>query len=156
MCARADALLASLLSTSDFACVLFCCDYGCVVLFVMQNATGFVQLHDDHVRYCMSFKSIIGDDLTVVVLLIVIVLFSPEGPHTVTRELVSNIQDRYLILLKHYLESRYTYVRAAVMFPELMSKMKELKEFANDHGKCLVDINPHEIEPIMLEILDLK
>lgn len=126
------------------------------MLSVVQNATGFVQLHDDHVRYCASFKSIIGDDLTVVVLLIAIVLFSPEGPHAVTRELVSNIQDRYLVLLKHYLESRYTYVRAADMFPELMSKMKELKEFANVHGKCLVDINPHEIEPIMLEILDLK
>jgi nuclear receptor subfamily 1 group I len=69
---------------------------------------------------------------------------------------VSDVQDRYLVLLKHYLESRYGYSRAAVMFPELMSKLRELKEFAEIHGRCVVDINPSEIEPIMLEILDLK
>lgn len=123
---------------------------------ILKNATGFVQLHDDHVRYCKSIKSIIGDDIAVVIMLLVIVLFSPEGPHVIMRELVSNIQDRYLILLKHYLESKYTYIQSAEMFPQLMSKIKELKDFAEVHGKCLVDINPSEIEPIMLEILDLK
>jgi hypothetical protein len=108
------------------------------------------------VRYCKSVKSITGNDLNIVIILLVIVLFSPEGPHAVSRELVSNVQDRYLVLLKHYIESRYGYGRAAVMFPELMSKIRELKEFAEIHGRCLVDINPREIEPIMLEILDLK
>jgi hypothetical protein len=123
---------------------------------ILKNATGFDKLHDDHVKYCKSIKSIIKDDLTIVVLLIVIVLFAPEGPHVVTRELVSNIQDKYIVLLKHYLESKYMYARSAEMFPQLMSKMKELKELAEDHGKYLLDVNPSEIEPIMLEILDLK
>lgn len=123
---------------------------------MLQNATGFVQLHDDHVKYCKSIKSITGNDLNIVIILLAIVLFSPEGPHAVSRKLVSNVQDRYLVLLKHYLEAHYGYGRAAVMFPELMSKLRELKEFAEIHGKCLVDINPREIEPIMLEILDLK
>ena len=123
---------------------------------ILKNATGFVQLHDDHVQYCKSIKSIIGDDLAIVIILLVIVLFSPEGPHVIARELVSNIQDRYLILLKHYLEAKYSYAHSAEMFPQLMSKVKELKEFAEVHGRCLVDINPSEIEPIMLEILDLK
>lgn len=123
---------------------------------ILKNATGFVQLHDDHARYCKSIKSIIGDDLAVVIMLLIIVLFSPEGPHVVMRQLISDIQDRYLVLLKHHLESKYGYVQSAEMFPQLMSKIKELKDFAEVHGRCLVDINPREIEPIMLEILDLK
>jgi len=86
----------------------------------------------------------------------VLVLFSPDGPHVIMRELVSNIQDRYLILLKHYLEAKYTYSRSADMFPQLMTKMKELNALAQVHGRTLLDVNPQEIEPIMLEILDLK
>lgn len=123
---------------------------------ILKNATGYVQLHDDHIRYCQSVKSIIGNDLTIVVILLVLVLFSPEGQHVVARELVSNIQDRYLILLKHYLEAKYTYVRTAEMFPQLISKIKELNSLAEVHGRILLDVNPQEIEPIMLEILDLK
>lgn len=86
----------------------------------------------------------------------VLVLFAPDGPHVIMRELVSNIQDRYLILLKHYLEAKYTYSRSADMFPQLMTKMKELNALAQVHGRTLLDVNPQEIEPIMLEILDLK
>ena len=123
---------------------------------ILKNATGFVKLHDDHVRYCKSMKCNIGNDLTIVVILLVIVLFSPDGPHVTLREVVSNIQDKYLILLKHYLESKYTFVKAAEMFPILMTKLQELNELADYHGKYLLDINPRDIEPIMLEILDLK
>lgn len=123
---------------------------------ILKNATGFVKLHDEHVLYCKSMKCIIGNDLTIVVILLVIVLFSPDGPHVTLREIVSNIQDKYLLLLKHYLESKYTFVKAAEMFPALMTKLKELNELADNHGKYLLDINPRDIEPIMLEILDLK
>ncbi len=42
------------------------------------------------------------------------------------------------------------------MYPELMAKLKELRPLAELHGKYLLDVNPREIEPIMLEILDLK
>ena len=36
---------------------------------ILKNATGYVQLHDDHIRYCQSMKSLIGSDLTIVVIL---------------------------------------------------------------------------------------
>ncbi len=123
---------------------------------ILKNATGYIHLHDSHVNYCKSLKSLVGDDLIIVIILLVTVLFSPEGPHVNVREVISNIQDKYLLLLKHYLESKYSFIHAADMYPSLMSKMKELKELAESHGKYLLDINPREIEPIMLEILDLK
>jgi len=36
---------------------------------ILKNATGYVQLHDDHIRYCHSMKSLIGNDLTIIVIL---------------------------------------------------------------------------------------
>lgn len=123
---------------------------------ILKNATGYDDLHDRHVSYSKSIKTMVPDDLTIVILMIVIVLFSPESPHVTLRETVSNIQDKYLILLKHYLEHKYTYHRSSDLFPKLMMKLNELKDLAEIHGKYLLDVNPGEIEPIMLEILDLK
>ena len=123
---------------------------------ILKNATGYVQLHDDHVNYCKSFKAIIGDDLTIVILLLLTLLFSPDGPHVIDHQLVSDTQDKYLTLLKHYLEAKYSFTNANTMFGQLMSKLMELKQLAEIHGKYLLDLNPNDIEPIMLEILDLK
>ena len=123
---------------------------------ILKNATGFVQLHEEHVTFSKSFKAIIEEDLPIVIILLAVVLFSPEGPHVTYRDVVSNIQDKYLLLLKHYLEARYSYQKAAEMYPQLMYKIKELKELGEGHGKYLLHIDPTEIEPIMLEILDLK
>ncbi len=123
---------------------------------ILKNATGFVELHQEHVNYCKSFKALVKEDLPIVIILLVVVLFSPEGPHVTYRDVVSNIQDKYLILLKHYLEARYSYQKAAEMYPQLLFKIKELKELGEGHGKYLLHIDPTKIEPIMLEILDLK
>ena len=123
---------------------------------ILKNATGYVKLHDDHVNYCKSFKAIIGDDLTIVILLLLTLLFSPDGPYVMDHQLVSDIQDKYLTLLKHYLEGKYSFSKANTMFGQLMSKLMELKQLAVNHGKYLLDLNPNDIEPIMLEILDLK
>ena len=123
---------------------------------ILKNATGYVQLHDDHVNYCKSIKNMVKEDITLISIMVVIVLFSPEGQHVTLRGLISNVQDKYLVLLKHYIEYKYGYTKAAEMYSLLISKMKELKELAEVHGKYLLDVNPREIEPIMLEILDLK
>ena len=123
---------------------------------ILKNATGYIELHNDHVNYCRSFKGLIGDDLTIIVILLAVMLFSPEGVHVVTRGVVANVQDKYLVLLKHYLEAQYGYAHAAQIFPDLMAKLKELKELADVHSKYLLDLNPSDVEPIMLEILDLK
>ncbi len=123
---------------------------------ILKNATGFDEMHEEHVNFCRSFKAIIGDDLPIVIILLAVVLFSPEGPHVTYRDVVSNIQDKYLILLKHYLEHRYSHQKAAEMYPQLMFKIKELKDLGEGHGKYLLHIDPTKIEPIMLEILDLK
>lgn len=129
---------------------------GVIPTDILKNATGYVQLHDDHVRYCRSIKSIIGNDIMLLVILLVLVLFAPDGPHVVAREVISNIQDRYVILLKHYLEAKYTFKRSAHMFPQLLEKIRELNSLVENHAKILMDINPQEIEPIMLEMLDFK
>ena len=40
------------------------------------------------------------------------------------------------------------------MMPQLMVKIKELDVIADEHSTYLDGLNPHQVEPIMLEILN--
>ena len=123
---------------------------------ILKSATGFVELYNAYVEYCKSLRLIIGNDNVIIAIMLVIGLFSPEGQHVLARQLISEFQDQYLTLLKHYLEANYSYSRTAEMFPKLLCKIKEIKDFADKYGKVVMDVNPSEIEPLMLEILDLR
>ena len=129
---------------------------GLIPTAILKNATGFVQLHEDHVQYCRSMKAIIHNDRRCVALLLAITLFTANGLNVVCRDIVANIQDKYLILLKHYLEAEYSYSGSQDMYPVLLSKLAELRNLSDNHAKFLLDVNPSEIEPIMLEVFDLK
>lgn len=123
---------------------------------ILKNATGYDKLHEQMVLFCRSVKNIIGDDISIIILIMIIVIFSPEGMHVLMRQHISNVQDKYIVLLKHHLEARYSYSRSSEMLSDLLFKIKEMKEMNKTHGNVFSDLNPGEIEPFMLEILDLK
>ena len=58
-----------------------------LVIFLFNNIL-FIELID----ILRSIKSIIGNDIMLLVILLVLVLFAPDGPHVVAREVISNIQ----------------------------------------------------------------
>lgn len=125
---------------------------------ILKSATGHVmkQLHEDHVMMCRKMKELTGNDLTLFIILQVMILFSPEYVHINQRALVSNIQDRYCILLKHYMESTYSFRAAQDMFPAILQRLSEMKKYSEEHGKILLHVNPREIEPMLLEVFDIK
>ncbi|CAH1783775.1 unnamed protein product [Owenia fusiformis] len=129
---------------------------GEVPTAILKAATSYYKLHDEHVAYCKSMKELLQDDVRIIIILLVISLFSPECPFVSCREEVSNIQDRYVVLLKHYLEANYSYQHAKCMFPQVLLKLGELKQLGERHAKVLLEVDPKEIEPLMLEIFDLK
>lgn len=123
---------------------------------VLKRATGYGQFHEEHMRYCKTVKPLTQDDPTIMSLLQCIALFCPDRPNVPNREIVSDIQDKYICYLKHYIESRFSFRQARYLLPKLLSKMNELQEITENHGRVLLHVNPSEIEPLMLEIFDLK
>ncbi|XP_074643728.1 vitamin D3 receptor B-like [Tubulanus polymorphus] len=129
---------------------------GEIPTIVLKKATGYVELHEEHVKYCQSLKPLIQNDTNIMGIMQTISLFSPDRPNIRERESVSNLQDKYMSLLKHYLESRHSYAHARNLYPRLLSKLDELQQLTENHGKVLLHVNPNEIEPLMLEVFDLK
>lgn len=129
---------------------------GLIPTAILKRATGLHDLHDNHTNYCKTLKQLSNDDVTVLALLQVIAIFNPDGHMVKNKTFISDMQDKYMVLLKHYLESEITIEFGQKVFVHLLLKVQELKGLTGEHAKILLQVDANQIEPLMLEILNLK
>ena len=129
---------------------------GTIPTTILKKTTGLGEIHDMHTSYCRTLKEITGDDFGLFALLQIIVVFDPDGETVLNREMVSNIQDKYLVLLKHYLEAEFSFTKGQEFFATLVQKIADMRELNDYHSRVLLQVNPADIEPLMLEVLNLK
>ena len=129
---------------------------GVIPTTILKSGTGFEDLHKEHILMCKSFKALVKNDQMLISLMVILTLFNPQGAAVSCKDLLANLQDKYLILTKHYIEAKYSYAVATSMFTDLLLRMRDLRGISEKHGRVLLDVNPMQVEPIMLEILDLK
>jgi len=65
-------------------------------------------------------------------------------------------QNSYYYLLRRYLESIYPGCEARSVFLKLIQKISELHRLNDDHVRVYLDVNPKDVEPLLIEIFDLK
>ena len=123
---------------------------------VLKKSTGYGEIHDIHTDFCRKMKELIGSDTVAFALIQLICSFNPEGKDIKCPAQVSNLQDKYIILLKHYLESEFSYSGGQTLFFKLMMMLLDMRRVADFHNEILLKANPREIAPLMLEVLDLK
>ncbi|XP_025095026.1 nuclear hormone receptor HR96-like isoform X2 [Pomacea canaliculata] len=123
---------------------------------ILKEATGLCTLHNLHVRYCRTLKAVVQNNFTLYALMQVLIIFNPDGNNLIDRELISNLQDKYINILKHYLEAQYSYEHAHEYFAAILDRLSELKSVGEEHSRILLQVNPCQIEPLMLEVLNLK
>ncbi|XP_033756076.1 nuclear hormone receptor HR96-like [Pecten maximus] len=128
---------------------------GSIPTNILKQATGHNQLHDNHTSYCRSLKAIAQDDEYIMAILQVMIIFRPDGVNLEHRHEVSDLQDKYILLLKHYLESSFSYLHAHIVFSSLLRKFNELQKIGDEHAKIVLQVNASQIEPLMLEVLNL-
>ena len=129
---------------------------GTIPTTILKSSTGFGEIHDLHTEYCRTLKEITTNDYGLFALLQIIVVFDPDGDEVRNKEFISNIQDKYLVLLKHYLEAEFSFTKGQEFFATLMQKIVDMKQLNDCHTKILLQVNPCDIEPLMLEVLNLK
>uniref|UniRef100_A0A1I8HYW8 Nuclear receptor domain-containing protein n=1 Tax=Macrostomum lignano TaxID=282301 RepID=A0A1I8HYW8_9PLAT len=127
---------------------------GDVPTAILKDIPGFAELHDDHLKFCRLFKDLLRDPF-LVPLVQVLALFTPDRPNVTDRSAVADVQDRYICLLKHYLEGRCGFTEARRLLPRILSAMEELHDLAGGHGRLLLHVNPAEVDPLLLEVFDI-
>lgn len=123
---------------------------------ILQKSTGYSELHKIHTNFCRTLKEVVHDDKVLFSLIQVICIFNPDSKDVNEKCLMSNLQDKYVILLKHYLEWKFSYASARSIFAKLMTIIADMKRTSDAHNAIILQANPSDIEPLMLEVLDLK
>jgi hypothetical protein len=130
-------------------------DKSAMNLNQLEKAEGS-GLFKDHMKFVKNLALDLRADETMLILLLVISLFSPDRPNVLNKSLVSQEQDRYSQLLQRYLDSRYPYPIGRAMYPRLLMKLTDIRNLNEEHSQVLLKVNPEGIQPLMQEVLDLR
>ena len=121
----------------------------------LQSAVSGTGLFDAHMAFVRSIAVDLKADETVLVLLLVISLFSPDRSSDEGRAEVTRWQEHYTALLQHYLLSQLAPSAARVLFPRLLLKLTEIRSLSEEHSQVLLRVNTNSIQPLMIEVLSL-
>ncbi|CAG2236910.1 Nuclear hormone receptor family member nhr-48 [Mytilus edulis] len=121
----------------------------------MRLAEG-PNLFEEHMKFTKQLAIDLKADETMLMLLLVISLFSPDRPNVTDKSYISQEQDKYALLLLRYLESRYPPHFVRSIYPKLLMKLTDIRNLNEEHSHVLLKVNPEVIQPLMKEVLDLN
>ncbi|XP_076466023.1 vitamin D3 receptor B-like [Babylonia areolata] len=128
--------------------------YGELPVSLFVRLTGHERLILQHADFCRSLKTLLKNDVTMYALLQCVMLFDPRQPNIADRQLVNALHDKYLLLLKHYLQSQVSYDHAERYLDYLKDKLSELTVLAH-HMTDMFRGWTGLIQPLMIEVLSL-
>jgi len=125
-----------------------------IKLGVLKEARG--NLYEEHQRFVRSFKPEWRADENIMIILCAITLFTAERPNVIHKDVVKLEQDSYYYLLRRYLESILNGCEARSTYLQLIKKIAELHILNSNHLRVFLEVNPREVEPLLIEIFDLS
>jgi len=125
-------------------------------LDVLKGVKGNV--YEEHKKYLHSFRDEWRTCDAVMLCLGAITLFNPDRPNIVHVEAVRMEQELYIDLMKRYLNMMYGTLTMASeeAFQELLKRVKAVGRLNDYAATIFVDVNPRDVEPLLIEIFDLK
>ncbi|KDR10212.1 nuclear hormone receptor HR96 isoform X2 [Zootermopsis nevadensis] len=129
-------------------------EYLNVKVDVLKEASG--NIYEEHQRFLRTFDPRWRTDENIMLILSAITLFTPDRPRVVHHDVIKLEQNSYYYLLRRYLESIYPGCEARSVFLKLIQKISELHRLNDDHVRVYLDVNPKDVEPLLIEIFDLK
>nr|AID52831.1 hormone receptor 96 [Tigriopus japonicus] len=115
-----------------------------------------VNLYEEHQRFVKSFDPKWRTDENVMLLLSAIALFNPDRSNVLHKDVVKLEQDAYYYLLRRYLETICTGCDARRAYLHLIGRLKDLNRLNESHIQLFLGLNPKLVEPLLIEIFDLK
>ncbi|CAG9569089.1 unnamed protein product [Danaus chrysippus] len=126
--------------------------YGSIQTDVLKLAKG--NIYRSHQAFISSFEHKWRTDENIILIMSAILLFTPDRPRVVHRDVIKLEQNSYYYLLRRYLESSFAGCEAKATFLKLIAKILELRKFAEEVTGVYLDVHP--LEPLLVEIFDLK
>lgn len=106
-------------------------------------------------NFCRTIKSIVKNDVTLYALLHCLVLFDPSDERIIDRQLINSIRDKYIILMRHYLESVYSYIHSEKYMMALQENLISYRALCVEGKPLIKKFFPSIPNKLLIEVLDL-
>ncbi|GFW37663.1 vitamin D3 receptor [Trichonephila clavipes] len=113
------------------------------------------ELFEKHIEFIRSIKDLHLDEATIM-LLLVIVLMSPDRPGLENEVLVAEEQEKFYILMKKYMQWRYGEENTLVLYPKLLLRLPDLRELNDNHTDYNLRLATEEVQQIQQKLSSLK
>jgi len=113
-------------------------------------------IQEEHIRLISSIKQTIGSDRTIIAIIQCILLFTPHYASVGTRALTSSAQDKYINILKHYLEVNHDWQTAFDLFAKILGFVTATRSYTFKHSKAFLQCDASRLDPLLLEVFDLS
>lgn len=113
-------------------------------------------LVEDIMKFIKALSVDLQADETMLILLLLISLFSPDRPNLDLKDVVGREQERLSLLLQHYIESKVPLNDARLFYPKLLMKLTDIRNLNEESSQVFLNLSTDTIQPLMKEVLDLK
>ncbi|XP_052227193.1 nuclear hormone receptor HR96-like isoform X2 [Dreissena polymorpha] len=113
-------------------------------------------MYTDHIQFVKGLHQLTRSDRTVMTLMFVIEIFSPDRANLKNTESVKQTQDKFTRWLQLYLESTMPIVEAERLYPELLKKMLEVRSIGDASAKLASNLDISKLEPLLIEVFNLQ
>lgn len=121
---------------------------------VLKLAEG--NAYEEHEKFIKTFEPQWRADENIILIMCAITLFTPDRTRVIHKDVIKFEQNSYYYLLRRYLECSYKGCEAKSTFLKLMRKISELHVLNEELINVYLNVNPSQVEPLLLEIFDLK
>ncbi|KAK7508740.1 hypothetical protein BaRGS_00000306 [Batillaria attramentaria] len=126
-----------------------------VPLSAYVGATQNPELMRRYADFCRITKRVLKNDISGYALLNLLVLLEPQTASLSDRQTVNTLHDKYATLLKHHLESQYSYMFAGQYLEAAWDCLHDSKLVAADMVSLFINFKDF-IGPLMAEVMDMK
>ncbi|XP_059163808.1 nuclear hormone receptor HR96-like isoform X2 [Physella acuta] len=120
------------------------------------NSTLGSSMFIQHITFVRQLLEVSGKDRTVLMLLFIIELMSPDRAHLVETKQVMQSQKRHSMWLKAYLESVHTVAKANAVYPKLLEKLQDVRNLGQESCQMASHLDITNLEPLLVEVFDLN
>ncbi|KAK7110571.1 hypothetical protein V1264_014420 [Littorina saxatilis] len=102
--------------------------FGAMSEVDLGNFLGDPHSVQEYAEFCEGLKFVVKNDTTLYTLMHTLVLFDPRDSKVEDRIMVNTLKDKYLVLLKHHLESQFSFLHADRYMAEIAQQILDLRQ----------------------------
>lgn len=125
-----------------------------IKISIIGSALG-EELFTEHMKFITSFNTVAKWDKPTMILAMIINLFSPDRSGLQDKPMVTKAEEKYSLLLQAYLRSKYNLYEARSVYPRLLMKLTDVRNYGEMSAQRVASVAVHDMEPLLREIFSM-